>query len=106
MIQPLIIPLPNHGGLPLQFRPPSIRPNQVNQQEGNRPEVRIIEGGRMQPEVRIIQLSHVSEPQDNEVVMRSPHGPPQPHQLPPNPLMQHIARQIIAQHEMAAAAHR
>lgn len=96
MIQPIVIPLPGPVNLPLQFRGPQVRP-QVSQV-----------AAAQQPEIRIIQLAEAQSPsQEIPVPFRgNPHGPPQPHQLPPHPLMQHIARQIIAQHEMAVAAHR
>lgn len=97
VVQPLIIPLPGPMRLPFQFR--GAVPQGLQQGQGQ-PEV------RMQPEIRIIQLSQVEPQESQEQVIRSPHGPPTPHQLPPHPLMQQIARQIIAQHEMAAAAHR
>lgn len=91
MVQPIVVPLPGPVNLPLQFN------GHMQPQPQMRPPV--------PPQVRTIIMEQI--PQRSPIpVSASQHGPPQPHQLPPHPLMQQIAQQIIAQHEMAAAAHR
>lgn len=91
MVQPIIVPLSGPVNLPVQFQGHMPQP-----QQNLRPPM-------PQPEIRTIIMERV--PQRSQLPVTQ-HGPPTPHQLPPHPLMQHIAQQIIAQHEMAAAAHR
>lgn len=110
MVQPIIVPLGGsmgpiqfHGGN-LQHAPPQMRP-QLPQM---RPQMEPISAHTIIME-QLPQSQRPPVPVQHNMSPQSKQMPPQmmpPQMQHPNPLMQHIAQQIVAQHEqeMAAAA--
>lgn len=101
MVQPIIVPLPGPVNLPLQFhgnmqpQQPQMHPQQhmmPHQIEAIRAHTIVMEQLPQRPPVPV---QHNVPPHPNQIPQEMQH---------PNPLVQHIAQQIIAQHEMAAAA--
>lgn len=94
MVQPIIVPLPGPVNLPIQFHGHMQQPHPQNNLRPPMPQ---------HTQFRTIIMEQI--PQRSPIPV-SQHGSPQPHQLPLHPPMQNIIQQIIAQHEMAAAAQR